>query len=152
MSDRKKKANKAINRFIPPVARDKVILEYEDAGGSWCIKTDFGQPYLDIEAEYDDGDLIIAYSNGNYSEHWYGSGEASEDEAIEYTLKLIRCIILNGAVQIDKTRNGIVYSSRVVIKGMDSPLQIKKINPFLRKKKHVIIYPPVEWGELRCKH
>lgn len=48
MSDRKKKINKAINRFISPVVCDKVILEHEDTRSSWCIKTKFGQPYLDV--------------------------------------------------------------------------------------------------------
>lgn len=126
-------------RYNPIVLR-KIILRKDNYNNAVYIETKFSKPHLDVTIELNGDEYTASYSNNNYSEHRI-KPKTSPEEIAEGVFNLVVQLLEKGAVQIDKTSGDIVYSTETRVGTIDRTTDVKKINPFVRKKKLVIKYP-----------
>ena len=118
----------------------KIKVNLVDSG-ELNIQTSFQAPHLDVSITIQqDGDYVIDYSHGNYSERWNNNDENKVSEEI---IELIEALVSRGATKVDMVHKGTVYRTTTTIPSADTTTNIRKVNPFILKKKLITKYPPV---------
>lgn len=141
-NDVQEKLKKLIDESSQSSCLRGVSIKENGIDGGLDIATNFQPPHLDVTINVQgDGEFTASYSNGNYSEHW--NTKSSSDAIAEAISKILISLVKNGATQTDRFYKGELYSSTTEVSGADITTDVKKINPFVIKKKVIKVYPPV---------